>query len=259
MREAVHSGDRRRNGWRPCSGVKIGSRGHAIMLFDINAGTLEVVAARLGDDRRFFAESVADGTACKQAVETMAQDFGDLDGVSHNTGKSCGDMVLTASVQGMAMQAGALAYVAAKHGLVGLVVGMAMDEAARGVRINGEPGSVDTPMLGDAIALDPSPKQLGQAIDAMHPLGRRAEPFEVANAVGFSCRSGFNHDRRSGAAGWRGASGDRWRVPDRPSARRKRGRLSAYACKNSVAPYLQLQPSCFRIIYIMELFDVGNS
>ena len=59
-----------------------------------------------------------------------------------------GAIVITASVQGMAAQKGALAYVVAKHGLIGLVTGMAIDEAANGVRVLGvAPGSVDTPML----------------------------------------------------------------------------------------------------------------
>src|SRR5690606_32542250 len=100
--------------------------------------------------------------------------------------KSRGALVLTASIQGMAAQPGALAYVAAKHGLLGLVNGMAMDEARHGVRVNGvAPGSVDTPMLRDAIALDPNPAALNRAVDEMHPLGRRARPEEVASVIAF--------------------------------------------------------------------------
>ncbi len=203
---------------------KLAGDGHALMLLDLNGRALEAVATRLGNQTRFAIGSVADHEACKRAVEIAVDEFGGLDGVSHNAGiqrygdavsttiatwnevmavnltgaflvaktalpelrKSRGAMVMTASVQGMAAQPGALAYVAAKHGLVGLVVGMAMDEAGRGVRINGvAPGSVDTPMLRDAIALDPNPGQLEQAIDAMHPLGRRATPAEVANVISF--------------------------------------------------------------------------
>ena len=74
--------------------------------------------------------------------------------------RSKGAIVLTASVQGMAAQKGALAYVVSKHGLIGLVTGMAMDEAANGVRVLGvAPGSVDTPMLRWAINLDPTPRR----------------------------------------------------------------------------------------------------
>jgi NAD(P)-dependent dehydrogenase (short-subunit alcohol dehydrogenase family) len=97
-----------------------------------------------------------------------------------------GAIVFTASVQGMAAQKGALAYVAAKHGLIGLVTGMAMDEAANGVRVLGvAPGSVDTPMLRDAINLDPDPESLNAEVDAMHPIGRRARPEEIAAVISF--------------------------------------------------------------------------
>jgi NAD(P)-dependent dehydrogenase (short-subunit alcohol dehydrogenase family) len=86
----------------------------------------------------------------------------------------------------MAAQKGALAYVVAKHGLIGLVTGMAMDEAGNGVRVLGvAPGSVDTPMLRDAINLDPNPAALNAEVDAMHPLGRRARPEEIANVIAF--------------------------------------------------------------------------
>ena len=85
-----------------------------------------------------------------------------------------------------AAQKGALAYVVSKHGMIGLVTGMAMDEAEHGVRVLGvAPGSVDTPMLRDAINLDPNPAALNREVDAMHPLGRRARPEEVANVIAF--------------------------------------------------------------------------
>jgi NAD(P)-dependent dehydrogenase (short-subunit alcohol dehydrogenase family) len=100
--------------------------------------------------------------------------------------KHKGVIVLMASVQGFAGQKGALAYVVSKHGLVGLVTAMAMDEAEHGVRVLGvAPGSVDTPMLRWAIGLDPNPQALDREIDAMHPIGRRGQPVEIANVVAF--------------------------------------------------------------------------
>jgi NAD(P)-dependent dehydrogenase (short-subunit alcohol dehydrogenase family) len=203
---------------------KLSREGHALVLMDVNAEGLAEVSDRLGGTARHSVGSVATLADCERAVAVAVESFGGLDGVSHNAGiqrygdavstsvetwnevmavnltggflvakaampelrKSRGALVLTASVQGMAAQAGALAYVAAKHGLVGLVAGMAMDEAAKGVRVNGvAPGSVDTPMLRNAIALDSNPQQLEQVIDAMHPIGRRARPEEVANVIAF--------------------------------------------------------------------------
>lgn len=200
------------------------ARGHQLVLMDVNGEALEAVARELGDNVAVSAGSVASLDACQEAVGKALDRFGGLDGVSHNAGiqrygdvvqtslalweevmavnltgaflvakaavpalrKSRGALVLTASIQGMAAQPGALAYVAAKHGLLGLVNGMAMDEAPHGVRINGvAPGSVDTPMLRNAIALDPDPAALNRAVDEMHPLGRRAQPEEVANVIAF--------------------------------------------------------------------------
>jgi NAD(P)-dependent dehydrogenase (short-subunit alcohol dehydrogenase family) len=198
--------------------------GCTLVLFDRNESALAETAAALGSRHAMHVGSVADLAACEAAVALAVDRFGGLDGVSHNAGiQTYGDavsttpelwartldtnltggfyvakaalpelrrrrgvIVLTASVQGMAAQKGALAYVVAKHGLVGLVTGMAMDEAEHGVRVLGvAPGSVDTPMLRDAVRLDPNPEALDAEIDAMHPLGRRAQPAEVAEVIAF--------------------------------------------------------------------------
>src|SRR5271166_3074562 len=77
--------------------------------------------------------------------------------------QSKGAVVHMASVQGLASQAGVVAYSTAKHGLIGLVRAMAVDAAPYGVRVNGvAPGSVDTPMLRESIALAESP-EIGRA------------------------------------------------------------------------------------------------
>ena len=63
---------------------------------------------------------------------------------------------------------------------------MAIDFAANGVRVNAvAPGSVDTPMLRWAVALDTNPEALMRDVERMHPLGRIAEPREIAEAVAF--------------------------------------------------------------------------
>lgn len=100
--------------------------------------------------------------------------------------QSRGSVVHMTSVQGLASQAGVVAYSTAKHGLVGLVHAMAVDGAPHGVRVNGvAPGSVDTPMLREAVASAEDPEALWQIINDMHPLGRSATPEEVAQLVSF--------------------------------------------------------------------------
>ena len=85
--------------------------------------------------------------------------------VPHMKQAGWGRIICTASAHSLTASPYKAAYVAAKHGLLGLVSGMAMDEAGNGVRINGvAPGSVDTPMLRAAIALDPELGGLGLPI-----------------------------------------------------------------------------------------------
>ncbi len=71
-------------------------------------------------------------------------------------------------------------------GLIGLIRAMAVDAAPYGVRVNGvAPGSVDTPMLRESVALAENPHEVWAAIKAMHPLGRAATPAEIAEVVAF--------------------------------------------------------------------------
>lgn len=203
---------------------QLASEGRNLVLLDRDAAALAKTAEEIGGKVATHVGSVASLGDCEAAVGVALDRFGSLDGVSHNAGiqrygdvvttsealwaevmavnltgafliakaampelrRSRGAIVITASVQGMAAQKGALAYVVAKHGLIGLVTGMAMDEAANGVRVLGvAPGSVDTPMLREAINLDPNPAALNAEVDAMHPLGRRARPEEIANVIAF--------------------------------------------------------------------------
>ena len=99
---------------------------------------------------------------------------------------SRGACVLMASVQGLATQENVAAYTVSKHALIGLTRSIAVDFAADGVRANAvAPGSVNTPMLDWAIGLSDDPGAVRDEIDRMHPLGRPAEPSEVAELVAF--------------------------------------------------------------------------
>jgi len=74
------------------------------------------------------------------------------------------------------------AYVAAKHAIVGLTREMAMDLGAHRIRVNAvAPGSVRTP-LTERYFGDP---ELVRRLNASHPLGRVADPAEIAAAILF--------------------------------------------------------------------------
>ncbi len=97
-----------------------------------------------------------------------------------------GTIVNVSSVQALASQANVLAYTVSKHGLVGLTRSMAMDFARENIRANCVcPGTVDTPMLEWAASLDPNPQSVYDACNQMHPLGRIAQPREIAEVVAF--------------------------------------------------------------------------
>lgn len=102
--------------------------------------------------------------------------------------RKSGSIVNLASLAGLVGVANRAAYVAAKHGVVGLTRAAALDYATRGVRINAiAPGYADTPLLADR-----SPEERAE-IAARHPMNRMAAPAEIAEAILFllSERSGF--------------------------------------------------------------------
>ncbi|MEZ4501239.1 MAG: SDR family NAD(P)-dependent oxidoreductase [Dehalococcoidia bacterium] len=77
---------------------------------------------------------------------------------------------------------GAGAYVAAKHGVVGLTRQFALLYAARGVRVNAvAPGYVETPLI-EAATGDPDRRAY---LERLHPMGRLGRPEEIAGAVAF--------------------------------------------------------------------------
>ncbi|MCC8426405.1 SDR family NAD(P)-dependent oxidoreductase [Mucilaginibacter sp. UR6-11] len=86
-----------------------------------------------------------------------------------------GSIVNMASILGKVGTKGSPAYVAAKHGVIGLTEAAALEYADKGIRINAVgPGYILTPLLN---VLDENTMTL---IKGLHPMGRLGQPEEVA-------------------------------------------------------------------------------
>ena len=92
-----------------------------------------------------------------------------------------GAIVNTASAAGLIGLPGACAYVAAKHGVVGLTRTAALEYAQKNIRVNCVcPGFIRTPMVERS--LDAGQLSIDQ-INAWEPMGRIGAPEEIAESV----------------------------------------------------------------------------
>jgi NAD(P)-dependent dehydrogenase (short-subunit alcohol dehydrogenase family) len=97
-----------------------------------------------------------------------------------------GAIVNMASAAGLIGWPGASGYVAAKHAVVGLSKAAALEYAEQGVRVNSIcPSYTITPMVEKDLFEDTlgNDEELIAAARANHPIGRFAQPEEIAEAV----------------------------------------------------------------------------
>lgn len=77
-------------------------------------------------------------------------------------------------------------YACSKAGLVAQTRNLALELAPRKIRVNAIcPGYIDTPMWEQWLRSSPDPVALASQTEALHPLGRRGMPKDVASAVSF--------------------------------------------------------------------------
>ena len=105
--------------------------------------------------------------------------------IAHMARQGSGSIVLLSSISGMRGQVGQAAYGPAKYVATGLTHHLAIEWAARGIRVNAvAPGTIRTDAV---VALLDTPE--GQAyveeIEGRHPIGRLGEPREVAEVIAF--------------------------------------------------------------------------
>ncbi|MFE5541302.1 SDR family NAD(P)-dependent oxidoreductase [Streptomyces sp. NPDC056492] len=111
---------------------------------------------------------------CKYAIEAMtAQE------------RPGGALVCVSSVSGVAGQARQAAYGPAKFVASGLTKHLAVEWAARGIRVNAvAPGTIRTERVL-ALKDEPGGPEYLAEVSAAHPMGRLGEPEEVARVIAF--------------------------------------------------------------------------
>jgi NAD(P)-dependent dehydrogenase (short-subunit alcohol dehydrogenase family) len=96
-----------------------------------------------------------------------------------------GVIVNNASIAGLVGFPNIPAYVASKHGVIGLTKNTALEYAKSGIRVNVVcPGVIKTPMIDRFTGKN---KEVEKQFESMEPVGRMGEPEEVAEAVAWLC------------------------------------------------------------------------
>jgi len=99
--------------------------------------------------------------------------------------KGKGVIVNCSSVAGLVGFQGLPAYVASKHGVIGLTKTAALECAKHGIRVNVVcPGVIQTPMID---RLTGKKKEAVEQFTGLEPIGRFGKPEEIANAIIWLC------------------------------------------------------------------------
>lgn len=211
--------------------TELAAQGARLVLADLNGADGEAVAAELAS-ATFVRCDIADRAACYALVAHTVERHGRLDilinnaglqkvarveefadddwdrmlaimltgpftlikaALPHMYGGGWGRIVNIASVLGLRGAPYKPAYVAAKHGIVGLTKSVALEAAGRGVTCNAVcPSWVRTPLVEGQIADQArvnniTPDEVLSTIMLTPPMTRLLEPQEVAAVVAFLC------------------------------------------------------------------------
>jgi len=102
-----------------------------------------------------------------------------------------GAIVNNASVGALTGNPGIGAYIASKHGVVGLTRTAALEYCKQGIRVNAvNPGTIDTQIARDVVGGD---AQAFAELEKGSPIGRAGRPEEIAAAVLWLCSDGASY------------------------------------------------------------------
>jgi NAD(P)-dependent dehydrogenase (short-subunit alcohol dehydrogenase family) len=150
-------------------------------------GSLDVVVANAGIDRPFDAATMTEPEwDAFLAIDLKSVWLSAKAALPQMRSQRRGSIVTIASIHAFVTSTGKFPYAAAKSGVVGLTRSLALDEGRHGIRVNAVcPGYTRTRMLMSGIESAQDPGAAEREMLAIHPLGRIAEPIEIANVVAF--------------------------------------------------------------------------
>ena len=203
----------------------LSSLGASIAIWDFDRTKGEKTASQIGNNAIFVECDITSEESCRSATAKTMQQYGSIFGLVNCAGvirrkdvteleEKDWDIVLDVGLKGAYLASKyvvpelikngggsivnigsgwgikggpkAVAYCAAKGGIVNLTRAMAIDHGSQNIRVNCVcPGDVDTPLLRDEA------RQLGYDLDkwlaesADRPLGRLGTPLDIAKAVYF--------------------------------------------------------------------------
>jgi NAD(P)-dependent dehydrogenase (short-subunit alcohol dehydrogenase family) len=160
-------------------------------------GHFDVVVANAGGAQSTPAEKIsADLWANMLNVNLSGAFFSVQPALSGMRERHWGRIIFIASTAGLKPYAYIAPYVAAKHGVIGLMRALALETAKQGITVNAVcPGYTETPLLEKAVqrikaTTKRSEDDARAVLAANNPQGRITQPQEVADAVLWLCAEG---------------------------------------------------------------------
>lgn len=195
-----------------------------VSIFDIDTSAGAELEKELGNNVQFLKCDVSVNDQVRAAVEKAISNFGEIELLVNNAGiqlygsltetteeawdrlmninlksyflctKECipsmqkngkGVIINVSSVQAFISQKKVMAYTTAKTALLGFTRSIAVDYSPEIRSVAICPGTIDTPLLHNALAESPNPDSLLKECENMHLLKRIGKPEEVAELIAF--------------------------------------------------------------------------
>jgi NAD(P)-dependent dehydrogenase (short-subunit alcohol dehydrogenase family) len=150
-------------------------------------GTIDVVVANAGVGAHFDAASMTEAEwEAVFAIDLKSLWLCAKYALPHMRSQRRGSIINIASIHAFLTVEGNFPYAAAKSGVIGMTRNLALDNGKYQIRANAVcPGFTRTRMVTDWLDAADDPAELERGLLAKHPLGRIADPMEIANVVAF--------------------------------------------------------------------------